>query len=889
MSYLHPPRLHFAGQFQADPPTVNNDPRYYDADNFQPRFQQLDAAGGTNGRWNPRGSGAWRFLGCTVRRAVYRDGTSCTDPVADTIIGATISGTDAKAAAKLVDLDPQQQMVSEIWGLQINLNAGARGALVPFFSSDFEASPFADIWVRRPQGVKQAKYGAFYQSVLTVLRAQAGTSRLLGEILEAGTARLSIRLNVDGFDDDVPGSSTFGFGRVTGSIGLYSTDEPARFVAGRALAPTTGSPLSVAYGQIRDNVLWLDLGNSIPAAPDGTLLLLQAPLCAAVLPPDAPPVALGEIDCTGPGWYETTSGIVAIPLSAEQVALAEKNPLAIMQGVALQPLLAEAGHGLFVRADQFVFRFNPPETQTAVLYATQFGKPASGATISLLHDSFNVLRQAGKGPRPGVPEDALKFPASVVTNEVGVATVAIEASDPGNPRGYIDGQVYGIAYGPGEAPPATGNHNSSRCLNALVFSRYEAQDEPTWLEDVEPIFQQYDNLYPSMRAVVELSNYASVVSRLPILQRAFEVDIPDPGYMPVTRDLSRPKRDMIRKWLHGLDRLGQPLYMRLDSVQDLKQALQLAVELEHSTIPPYLCALYSLKEGANTDVYDILREVVTQEMAHMAHVANLLIAIGCAPRLGDPGFVPRYPGPLPGGLRGGLTVRLRRCSIKQIRDVFMSIEEPETIQEPAGEDGFQRHVPYTIGWFYDEIGRSIEDLSDKGLLHFGDGKKQVTYKAGPNPVKPVTSVHEALAALQSIKQQGESCLPLHIAHAGDEFGHYYRFREIVEGRRIVFSPDRKKFSYTGEPISFDPEDVWPIVDDPDLTCYPAGSRAAILAAQFAATYQALLRGLNRAFNGDPDYLQEALSLMFSLNVAARELVQTPSGRGDGTTAGPVFQ
>ena len=35
------------------------------------------------------------------------------------------------------------------------------------------------------------------------------------------------------------------------------------------------------------------------------------------------------------------------------------------------------------------------------------------------------------------------------------------------------------------------------------------------------------------------------------------------------------------------------------TLDDLKENLQTAMELEHSTIPPYLCALYSIKEGKN--------------------------------------------------------------------------------------------------------------------------------------------------------------------------------------------------------------------------------------------------------------------------------------------------
>jgi len=54
-------------------------------------------------------------------------------------------------------------------------------------------------------------------------------------------------------------------------------------------------------------------------------------------------------------------------------------------------------------------------------------------------------------------------------------------------------------------------------------------------------------------------------------------------------------------------------------------------------------------------------------------------------------------------------------------------------------------------------------------------------------------------------------------------------------------------------------------------------------------YKALLKGLHKTFNGEPQYLKEAIGLMFSLEIIAQQLMQVPSGLNDGTTAGPTFQ
>ena len=40
MSYMNYPRITFSGKFQADTSTVNNDPRHFSNEDFEPRFQE---------------------------------------------------------------------------------------------------------------------------------------------------------------------------------------------------------------------------------------------------------------------------------------------------------------------------------------------------------------------------------------------------------------------------------------------------------------------------------------------------------------------------------------------------------------------------------------------------------------------------------------------------------------------------------------------------------------------------------------------------------------------------------------------------------------------------------------------------------------------------------
>jgi hypothetical protein len=69
--------------------------------------------------------------------------------------------------------------------------------------------------------------------------------------------------------------------------------------------------------------------------------------------------------------------------------------------------------------------------------------------------------------------------------------------------------------------------------------------------------------------------------------------------------------------------------------------------LEHSTIPPYLCALYSIEPGRNAEATEVVSGVLIEEMLHMTLAANVLNAVGGRPRLDIPQMLPGYPRPLP--------------------------------------------------------------------------------------------------------------------------------------------------------------------------------------------------------------------------------------------------
>jgi hypothetical protein len=137
---------------------------------------------------------------------------------------------------------------------------------------------------------------------------------------------------------------------------------------------------------------------------------------------------------------------------------------------------------------------NPGDEAYVELIAVQFGKPAAGQKIKLAFNNDNVLQAAPvsavpppQSPLPaaptpmvpvGTPAAALKFKDSVTTGKDGRARFKLTASDPGNPRKFIDGQVYAVAFTWDEDNDQAFPPDSNGALSVLVFDTFKGK--PTW-------------------------------------------------------------------------------------------------------------------------------------------------------------------------------------------------------------------------------------------------------------------------------------------------------------------------------------------------------------------------------------------------------------------------
>lgn len=602
MSFLGNLRLIFSGRFQADVSTVNNDVRHFDSQNFRPSYQEFETSEAANGWWNPPGSGAFRLINCRVRSAYHEDGSEATH---DRVLGLRVGGSDDRTAGKLVDIDPQWQLASAIFGLAVSLTDGSHPALV---RGSYKPAAFRDLWFGRMVGPNGPLPGdgaaaATFQSVLTDLQwaDDLGGSPFLEALRRASdeTGMLSIRLMTYGYRDKDPHAGDFTTGSVIGAIGPQLAGEPESYIAGRRFAPANGQTswngCSYFSGRVdsHSRKLFLDLSNAIQlmqptlGTPVGTLANIGT-LRAGVLLDEAVSeftpateenfLPIGEIvgysvsDPTSMPWLTRTGGIVALPLSEKALAQSAGKPLALAADAALnagsgrngvygQIAIRETANGLFVEAEPAVFRIDAPGRAEATLRAWRYGLPLPNASLEIRQ--LGAIPEQGAGPdseptpipQIGVPTTALSLPATVTTDRSGATVLPISASDPRNPRGYIDGQIYLIDY------RLSGQGNQARSgydyIVVHVRDAFTTPAKPSW-SDIAPILQQYANLYPIMsRSLFNLADPSIVDRHARSLHLAFSRPIDDPNHMPVTRDLSEGKRQMILRYLEGVLESGR--------------------------------------------------------------------------------------------------------------------------------------------------------------------------------------------------------------------------------------------------------------------------------------------------------------------------------------------
>jgi len=307
-------------------------------------------------------------------------------------------------------------------------------------------------------------------------------------------------------------------------------------------------------------------------------------------------------------------------------------------------------------------------------------------------------------------------------------------------------------------------------------------------------------------------------------------------------------------------------------IEWLKKALQFAIQLEYFTIPPYLTALWSIKDQRDS-VAIAIREIAVEEMLHMSLVCNMLVSIGGRPRICHHDVAPQYPRPMPGGVKPWLRVSLEGLSHHSLK-TFMEIEEPEKdiSRLEAAIETFPR-----IGALYNAVWEAFQQInppiSRAGQIegYFGESRSE----SGDTP-KNIGTLEEIKAAIDLIKDQGEGSSQSPFGDPEGELAHYYRFKEVAVGKRIVQAPNGE-WVHSGETVPF--PDCWPVAEVPDggyshRDVPPATCR---LMVEFDEIYTQIIKNLDDAWaTGSQAAFHRSLELMMDkLPTLARQIMQIP--------------
>lgn len=319
---------------------------------------------------------------------------------------------------------------------------------------------------------------------------------------------------------------------------------------------------------------------------------------------------------------------------------------------------------------------------------------------------------------------------------------------------------------------------------------------------------------------------------------------------------------------------------------DVHAAVQTAIDLEFSTLAPYLYAQFSLRPGSNEAANELLESIVLEEMTHMCLACNILNAIGGTVELN----VPHYPGPLPGDVGGDLIVHLLPFSPAAIQQ-GMAIEAPSEAIDPPVAGTFATDNVVTIGEYYLRLDATLGALPAAAWVA---GRNQVSdsqFFAGQ--LFAVNSYADAHRAITNIVSEGEGT-PVSPETTGspldfeNDLAHYYRFWAVARNQQLAKANNKVGYAWSG-PLGVDWNACYPAIPDPQDHDFSQDSPAA-QAAQVACNeaYTAMVDALTTTFqNTSPAGLGAAVRAMFDLRLATFAALDTPLA--DGTSvAGPAF-
>ena len=346
----------------------------------------------------------------------------------------------------------------------------------------------------------------------------------------------------------------------------------------------------------------------------------------------------------------------------------------------------------------------------------------------------------------------------------------------------------------------------------------------------------------------------------------------------------------------------------IETREQLIHVLTEAAQIEHNLLCSYLYAAFSLKRPGEPGLGPVQEEAVErwrkvvvkvalEEMAHLATVNNLLIAVGGAPHF-DRANLPLAPGYHPSGVVVRLTpfnqatldhfIFLERPDDQALHDApgFDPVEVERTIRRGGLTPSAADYT--TVGGLYDSIAEGLSHLAERhgeAQLIDARGSRQLDTDISRLPnVSRITTLDVALKAVAWIKEEGEG------STGGAVESHFDRFCAIRDEWAAM----------VGEDPAFEP--AWPAAEDPVMRKPQPGLERVWVTEEPAASlldlgnalYGFMLQLLSQTFACDDPadqtrLMNASVELMEGCAAAATGLARLPASPDHpGITAGLTF-
>ena len=560
MSVLEIPRIMFRGEVSWDPIVTNNTPAWYDEANASTVFPSVrrtvadfraaaiqDVESG--GNWNVHGTHRAKLFNTSVVSVDTGAGPKEDDP----FVQAPVS-----LIGMLVDCEPYGTFSSQIFfdEMSFGIPGGCRIRAPRSFRTtaryiNFSRNPAnayiaglaSVVWQTSFAKADGLSVDAFDSPALQALETALQLPGVLGLTVRWNSYRtvyfdnLNFKTNSDRAKQLANSLRDGGFqpnparSLVVGVLGLWREGEPHSEPGDRTVVATGKSrQVASAFARVAADTLTLDFSNTISEITQDCEKAKLGTFSLAVVAADGSVTSLGALSETqyAKAAYEAAAGIITLPLTIAQAAAAEAGDLQMSNAGGDVLLQETALRALPLTPNLYLDAGSTAQVQVQVL---DRGAPAAAG--------IEVTLAAAGAVTP-------------VTQTVRTDANGLAAFDFSGQQGQVQG-FYLLA---GPSPNDPGGIDTQRTTYFYVRTLGDIVDyttfAATWDNVYSYVLSNWHALAPCMDNWLDFSDPNQLLARAALIKQ-----LTDPKnfesflFMPVTRDMTAGKRDLLYRFLDG--------------------------------------------------------------------------------------------------------------------------------------------------------------------------------------------------------------------------------------------------------------------------------------------------------------------------------------------------